>query len=112
MQSKMSEITKNTFQEVCVPMFLEGKAGKKMSDITKNDSVNYEISLFDVKELYDLAYSKQSDSDAFKAIMAEAVQMDMAYRQQLAENASYKGPYASYDEVKTDDAPSKAEKVA
>jgi len=68
-----------------------------MSDSTTNIEINYEISVFDVKELYDLAYSKPTDSDAFKAIMSEAVKMDMAYRRQLTENKAYKSPFDTYN---------------
>lgn len=45
----------------------------------ENDN-NQEISLFDVKELYDAAY----EADADQALMEQAIRLDQAYRAQLA----------------------------
>jgi hypothetical protein len=54
--------------------------------IAKNDNQG-EISLFDVKELYDAAFAEKAKAKVnlkrFKALMAKAEQMDAAYRTQL-----------------------------
>ncbi len=101
MQIQKASLNKNKFQAVVVPMFLETKTGNKMVDETQENQGTQEISLFDVKELYDLAYTKPSDSEEFKSIMTEAVNLDMAYRRQLQENASYKGPFGTYAQQET-----------
>lgn len=49
-----------------------------------------ELSIFDVKELYDRAYDMQADKALFRALLAEALKMDMAYRQNLKEKADFK----------------------
>jgi len=51
-----------------------------------------EISVFDVKELYDRAYDAlNAGRDDYKAkeMMAQAIKMDMAYRCQLARKNTY-----------------------
>tara|TARA_B100000949_G_C14170447_1_gene403039 strand:- start:349 stop:594 length:246 start_codon:yes stop_codon:yes gene_type:complete len=52
----------------------------------KNDNVS-EISFFDVKELYDAAYAEKAKTSVnlhkFNVLMAQAVAMDEAYREQL-----------------------------
>lgn len=50
------------------------------------------LSVFDVKELYDLAYAEKAKGAeaGFKTLLAEAVKLDMLYRRQLAKMASYK----------------------
>lgn len=101
MKINSSELGKTKFKNVVVPMFIEENIEANMVDKTTNEEINYEISLFDVKELYDRAYSKDSDSDAFKTIMSEAVKMDMAYRRQLAENKAYKSPFDTYNKKQT-----------
>lgn len=49
-----------------------------------------ELSVFDVKELYDRAYDRKaatSEMDAlFKEYLSQAVKMDLAYRRQLSNN--------------------------
>ncbi len=46
------------------------------------------LSFFDVKEVYDRAYSvKEADEVQFHALLAEAVKMDLAYRRQLREKS-------------------------
>lgn len=53
-----------------------------------------EISVFDVKELYDRAYAAQeygsNEQDSFQTLIAKAVQLDMAYRQQLAKKTNFR----------------------
>lgn len=50
-----------------------------------------ELSVFDVKELYDLAYTyEHTDEGKFKALLNEAVQLDVAYRRQLNAKIEYK----------------------
>ena len=54
--------------------------------IARNDNQR-EISLFDVKELYDAAYDEKAKARVnlkkFKALIEKAEQMDLAYRAQL-----------------------------
>lgn len=107
MKTNNNELGTTQHKNVVVPMFIEENIEARMVDNKTNEEISYEISLFDVKELYDLAYSKDSDSSAFKAIMAEAVKMDMAYRQQLSANKAYKSPFDTYDK-KTAPAPAPA----
>lgn len=102
MQIEYMTLSKNTFQPVVVPMFAETQKGNKMVDKPQESKGLQEISLFDVKELYDLAYSKPTDSDEFKSIMADAVKMDMAYRRQLQENSKYSGPFGTYGQQQSD----------
>ena len=78
-----------------VPMFLPTNMEQPMAsnDQTQQNKVQEqqaELSVFDVKELYDMAYAHQENDDAkFKALLAEAVKMDMVYRRQLASLSSY-----------------------
>ncbi len=81
----------NIPQATIIPMFASVYKDKKMT----TEPLNTEISVFDVKALYDLAYTKQSDSEEFRTIMAQAVKMDMAYRHQL-KNKDYSGPFGTY----------------
>jgi len=55
--------------------------------------ITEEISVFEVKELYDAAYEQKAQGageDVFQKMMAEAVKMDMAYRRQLSQKDSYR----------------------
>lgn len=65
-----------------------------MAEMANTDKMDAEISVFDVKELYDLAYAEKDNGDsgaiAFKKILAEAVKLDLAYRRQLAKKSIYK----------------------
>lgn len=58
----------------------------------KNDN-NGEISLFDVKELYDAAYAEKEKARVnlkrFKQLMAKATLLDMAYRAQLSKQKAF-----------------------
>lgn len=75
------------------PMFLPHKMEQIMTAQAKTQAVPAELSIFDVKELYDLAYdikAKDGDDARFKQVMAEALQLDMAYRRQLAQKIDYK----------------------
>ena len=60
--------------------------GNILNRLAKNDN-RAEISLFDVKELYDAAYEEKAKARVnlreFKKLMAKATQMDLAYRAQL-----------------------------
>jgi hypothetical protein len=64
------------------------KIGNKAIKVlrAKNDN-NGEISLFDVKELYDAAFAEKDKARVnlkkFKALMAKAEQLDVLYRAQL-----------------------------
>lgn len=66
--------------------------------IAKNDNLD-EISLFDVKELYDAAYEEKAKARVnlkrFKALMAKAAQLDEAYRAQLSVDQAEKYGVAS-----------------
>lgn len=61
-----------------------GKAWKALHP--KNDN-KVEISLFDVKELYDLAYAERAKARVglkrFRTLLAKAQELDAAYRTQL-----------------------------
>lgn len=80
---------------VVVPMFMsqtmEQPMAKKNAQTQEQDT---ELSLFDVKELYDLAYNEKdkgiNGEARFKKILAEAVKLDLLYRRQLAKKATYK----------------------
>jgi hypothetical protein len=60
--------------------------GKLINKLARNDN-SQEISLFDVKELYDAAYQEKAQARVnlkkFKKLMAQALEMDSAYRVQL-----------------------------
>lgn len=81
-----------------VPMFMSSKMEQPMANDaqTQNETQKQDapLSVFDVKELYDLAYAEKAKGlegeDAFKMILAEAVKLDMAYRRQLSKAAVYK----------------------
>ena len=61
------------------------------NDPTQRTKKQPEISVFDVKELYDMAYDfEKSDEGKFKTLLAEAVKLDMVYRRQLAQQAMFK----------------------
>ena len=54
-----------------------------------NNDNKGEISLFDVKELYDAAYTEKEKArvnlKSFRALLAKAMKLDAAYREQLAQ---------------------------
>ena len=60
--------------------------GNILNRLAKNDN-RAEISLFDVKELYDAAYAEKAQARVnlkkFRKLMEKATQMDLAYRAQL-----------------------------
>lgn len=82
------------FRSAMVPMFLLPNMEQPMANDAKTQEQNTDISLFDVKELYDLAYAEKAKGaegdESFKTILAEAVKLDMAYRRQLSKNSVYK----------------------
>lgn len=61
--------------------------GRIINKLALNDNQG-EISLFDVKELYDAAYAEKAKARVnlkkFQKLMEKANQLDMAYREQLA----------------------------
>lgn len=76
-----------------VPMFMPTKMEQPMANTNKTQSepMTAELSVFDVKELYDLAYAEKGTNEAkFKELLAEAVNLDLIYRRQLALKAAYK----------------------
>lgn len=90
------------------PMAHDAKTHYKspMSQDTKQNNKapqEAELSVFDVKELYDLAYAEKNKGNdtGFKSVLAEAVKLDMAYRRQLAKMSSYKSPskLETFDDV-------------
>ena len=85
--------TAQQFRGTMVPMFTPSNMEQPMADKAKTQQQQAELSLLDVKEMYDLAYAeKDTNEQKFKTILAEAVKLDLAYRRQLANNASYKEP--------------------
>lgn len=82
-----------TFNGTVVPMFAPTQMEQPMANKTQNNAPatenkaaeQAELSVFDVKELYDLAYTYKTDEAKFKSIMSEAVKMDMQYRRQIAQ---------------------------
>lgn len=85
--------TAQTFRGTMVPMFMPSNMEQPMAEQATTQIEDQEVSLLDVKELYDLAYEqKGSNEENFKKILAEAVKMDLAYRRQLSKEATYKDP--------------------
>lgn len=82
------------FQGISIPVFLPTNMEQPMATEAKTQVQTVPLSIFDVKELYDLAYAEKAKGeqgkDAFKKILAEAVKLDLAYRRQLAKTATYK----------------------
>ena len=96
-----------TFNGTVTPMFAPKTMEQPMSDNKSNKTQNNapqtqtELSVFDVKELYDLAYSYKADDNAkFKAVLAEAVKLDMAYRRQIEKKMPYAAQSAKSEEIK------------
>lgn len=62
--------------------------GTLLKKLTSHNDNAQEISLFDVKELYDAAYEEKAKARVnlrkFKKLMEQATQLDLAYRTQLA----------------------------
>ena len=84
-----------TYRAAVAPMFLPADMEQPMADDNaETQEQEIAVSLFDVKELYDLAYAEKAKgkegADSFNKILAEAVKLDLAYRRQLAKEASYK----------------------
>ena len=81
----MKNITPQT-EQVDVPMFIVSE--NQPSEATQ------EISMFDVKDLYDRAYAAKDQGVRgkvmFKKLLAEAVKLDLAYRRQLSQGAMFK----------------------
>ena len=81
------------FNGTMTPMFLPTTTMEQPMASSNPTQLNKqaELSVFDVKEMYDLAYGfEASDAGKFKTLLAEAVKLDMAYRHQLAQKASFK----------------------
>lgn len=84
------------FNGSVVPMFLtkdmeQPMALKAQTQENSFQTQQAELSVFDVKELYDLAYTYETkDEGKFKALLSEALQLDVAYRRQLAAKQPYK----------------------
>ncbi|NQZ13851.1 MAG: hypothetical protein HRT94_03360 [Alphaproteobacteria bacterium] len=80
----------NTQADNVIPMFQPIFEEKKENIM----ATQKEISVFDVKELYDRAYAAQEygakSEENFQALIAKAVQLDMAYRQQLAKKTNFR----------------------
>ena len=62
--------------------------GTLFKKLTNNNDNGQQISLFDVKELYDAAYEEKAKARVnlkrFKKLMEKATQLDVAYRAQLS----------------------------
>ena len=53
-----------------------------------------DLSVLDVKELYDLAYAEKERAPAkFKQLLNDAIKMDLIYRRQLASKVYSYSPY-------------------
>lgn len=84
----MKNLTTQTEQSD-VPMFI-------VPDNQENQTseATQEISMFDVKDLYDRAYVAKNQGirgkAIFKKLLAEAVKLDLAYRRQLSQGAMFK----------------------
>ncbi len=80
----------NTQANNITPMF-KPVFEEKQDNIMANKE---NISIFDVKELYDAAYEAQEygaeGETMFQTLIAKAIKMDMAYRQQLAEDTNFR----------------------
>lgn len=101
----MTQTTKfnGTFNGTVIPMFAPNTMEQPMTNKTQNNAsqTQTELSVFDVKELYDLAYSyKANDNAKFKAVLAEAVKLDMAYRRQIEKKMPYAAQSAKSEEIK------------
>lgn len=61
--------------------------GRIVNKLALNDNTG-EISLFDVKEIYDAAYAEKAKAKVnlkkFKKLMEKATELDTAYREQLS----------------------------
>jgi len=80
------------YNDSIVPMFLPTQMEQPMAtnDQTQKN-MPAELSVFDVKELYDMAYMhEKNDIAKFKTLLAEAVKLDIQYRRQLTQKAVYK----------------------
>ena len=84
----------NIFRSSVVPVFMPSYMEQPMADDAAETEKEVILSLFDVKEIYDLAYAEKekgaAGEEAFKKLLAEAVKMDLAYRRQLNKQAMYK----------------------
>lgn len=81
------------FNGSVTPMFLPHNMEQPMVNKTQSSMKTQEadLSVFDVKELYDLAYTyEHTDEGKFKALLSEAVKLDVAYRRQLSAGRVYK----------------------
>lgn len=83
------------FNGTVIPMFLPNTMEQPMASKAQTQTMQQrqqaELSVFDVKELYDLAYAyEHTDEGKFKALLSEAVKLDMDYRRQLNAKMSYK----------------------
>jgi hypothetical protein len=105
-----------TFRAVIVPMFKLDNMEQPMAKKATTQLQQAELSLLDVKELYDLAYSEKDKGAegeaAFKKILAEAVKLDLAYRRQLTKDAMYKEPSKLKNFETASEAPKTGSKVA
>lgn len=84
-------MTMNTTQADNIISMFQPTIEEKQEKIMANTK---EISVFDVKELYDAAYEAQhndaQNEALFQDLMAKAVQLDMEYRQQLAKKTNFR----------------------
>ena len=105
-----------TFRAHIVPMFMPANMEQPMAKKAATQPQQAELSLLDVKELYDLAYAEKDKGAegeaAFKKILAEAVKLDLAYRRQLTQAATYKEPSKLKNFGTASEAPKTGSKVA
>jgi len=80
------------FRNIAIPMF-QPEMEQSMTEGQDNDK-QQDISLFDVKELYDRAYAlkecaHETSAHEFKDALSLAVKLDMEYRRQLLAKESF-----------------------
>lgn len=100
----------NTMADNVTPMFQPVLRKKQGNNMTKEK----ELSIFDVKELYDKAYEAKEygakNEDVFQELLAKAIKIDMEYRQQLAKKTSFR--YVSHPSAVADRVFGTKERVA
>lgn len=110
--------TAHSFRGANIPVFMPVNMEQPMAYKATTQPQQAEISLLDVKELYDRAYDekaqKGTETEDFKLMLADAVKMDLAYRRQLTKNAVYKDTtqQKTFDKASGGEKAEKGSKVA
>jgi hypothetical protein len=98
----MDITTSQHFWSVVVPLFGQN-VEKLLEQQTENRQyIVQELSVFDVKELYDHAYAEKDKGpqfyNGFRQLLAKAVKLDMEYRRQLRAQQRAKNAPATHEE--------------